>query len=216
MPGKRWLYCILWVLLGSPLAGHALVTVNDPGTYVVDKAGIIDADTKRKLEGWLRELQQKTTAQVKVLTVPTTEGEDIFGFSQRHAEAWKLGQQGKDNGALIALALKDRKIRLQTGYGLEGVLPDSWAGTISREVAQEFFKAGNYSEGLLRMTVATAKRVADAAGVELTGLPKHRPASRQRGSSGTGIGATLVPLLIFFFFLSAMRRRGRHYSRWGW
>ena len=118
---------VLWIaalaLLAPASAGA--VTVKDPGRYVVDTAGLIDAATERRMEGWLRELEQKTTAQVKVLTVPTTGGEDFFGFVQRHAEAWKLGRKGKDNGALIALAVKERRVRVHTGYGLEGVLPDS-------------------------------------------------------------------------------------------
>ena len=76
----------------SARSALAAVTVQDPGTYVVDRAGIIDDGVERQLEGWLRELEQKTTAQVKVLTVPTTDGEDFFSFVHRHAELWKLGR----------------------------------------------------------------------------------------------------------------------------
>ena len=119
---------LAFILLTSLLCSTTVygeILISDPGTYVVDTAGVIQTSDRRQLEGWLRELEQKTTAQVKVLTVQTTEGEDIFSFVQRHAEAWKLGQKGKDNGALIALALQERRVRIHTGYGLEGVLPDS-------------------------------------------------------------------------------------------
>ena len=149
------------LLLFLPALSWGEVSVPDPGTFVVDSAGIIDPGTERQLEGWLRELEQKTTAQVKVLTVQSTEGEDMFGFAQRHAEAWKLGRKGKDNGALIALALKERKVRIHTGYGLEGALPDSWAGSVSRAVASQFFKRGQYAQGLLQLAVVTANQVAD-------------------------------------------------------
>ena len=162
--------CLAALALLAPASAGA-VTVKDPGRYVVDTAGLIDAASERRMEGWLRELEQKTTAQVKVLTVPTTGGEDFFGFVQRHAEAWKLGRKGKDNGALIALTVKERRVRIHTGYGLEGVLPDSWAGTASRRVAADFFRAGKYAQGLMALTVATANRVADAARVKLTGAP---------------------------------------------
>ena len=101
------------------------------------------------------------------MTVQTTDGEDIFSFAQRHAEAWKLGQTGKDNGALIVLALQERRVRIQTGYGLEGVLPDSWAGSLSRSMASQFFKQGKYSQGLLNLTIATAKPTSE---------PTRRPA----------------------------------------
>ena len=116
---------------------YAEVLIKDPGTYVVDTAGVMQASDKQQLEGWLRELEQKTTAQVKVLTVQTTEGEDIFGFAQRHAEAWKLGQAGKDNGALIALALQEHRVRIQIGYGLEGSLwEQSRYSTVIRVLAR--------------------------------------------------------------------------------
>ena len=136
------------VLLFLPALSWGEVSVPDPGTYVVDNARASSIlGTERRLEGWLRELEQKTTAQVKVLTVQSTDGEPFFNFVQRHAEAWKLGRRGKDNGALIALALKERKVRIHTGYGLEGALPDSWAGSASRAVASQFFKQGQIFPG---------------------------------------------------------------------
>ncbi len=152
----------------------AEITIRDPGTFVVDTAGIIDGTAERRLEGWLRELEQTTTAQVKVLTVETTGGEDFFSFVHRHANGWKLGQKDKDNGVLIVLALKERRVRIHTGYGMEVVLPDSWAESISRAVAGQYFKKGEYSEGLYRLTIAVANKVADSENVKLSGIPKYR------------------------------------------
>ena len=202
LPGLALVLSLAAPALLAPAAGAA-VTVKDPGTYVVDTAGLIDAGTERRVEGWLRELEQKTTAQVKILTVPTTEGEDIVGFAQRHAEAWKLGRKGKDNGALIILTLKERRVRIHTGYGLEGVLPDSWAGTASRRVAADFFSKGKYAEGLLALTVATANRVADTARVKLTGAPDYRirggrrarDRHRHRRFADTGAAGAVLPEL---------------------
>ena len=112
MPGRSFRLLaqglVLFTLVAASGHLHAEVSIPDPGSFVVDTAGIIDASVEQQLEGWLRELEQKTTAQVKVLTVRTTEGEDIFSFAQRHAESWKLGRKGKDTGALIALALTER------------------------------------------------------------------------------------------------------------
>ena len=136
------------------------VTIRDPGTFVVDHGGIISAGHRRTLEAWLAELQQKTGIQVKILTVKNMDGEDVFSFAQRHAELWKLGRKGKDDGALLVAALKERKLRIQTGYGLEGTLPDSWCGSLSRDVAKRYFKRGQYSDGMVQLTGNVAHKVA--------------------------------------------------------
>lgn len=189
------------------------VTVSDPGTFVVDRAGIIDAGAEGRLESWLRELEQKTTAQLKVLTVPTTDGEDFFGFVQRHAELWKLGRKGKDNGALIAVAVRERQYRIHVGYGLEGVLPDSWCGSLQRKMFVPFFRRGQFTEGIFRGTVAVANRIADEANTTLIGMPGYRV---RRGPPRQAMcGAGVLPFIVFMIVLSSISRRRRHYGRWG-
>ncbi|MCH7885569.1 MAG: TPM domain-containing protein [Planctomycetes bacterium] len=139
-----WLLAITLVLGVAPKALRAEVTIRDPGSYVVDRAGIIDDRVERQLEGWLRELEQKTTAQVKVLTVSSTDGEDVFGFVQRHAELWKLGRKGKDNGVLIVVVPKSPGqkgiVRIQPGYGFEATMPDSWCGSLARGIRDQYLK----------------------------------------------------------------------------
>ena len=225
MRGKPQGFVLLLSIVIAPAVVQSEVTVRDPGTYVVDRANIIESNAQQRLEAWLRELQLKTTAQVKVLTVPSTEGEDFFGFAQRHAELWKLGQSGKDNGALIVLALQERNVRIQTGYGLEGTLPDSWCGSASREVAAKYFKSGAYSEGLFRLTVSVANRVADQQNVTLTGMPEYRHSAQQHRRRGTPVvgvnplgmccGGGFMPLIIMAIVLSSMSRNARHRGRWG-
>jgi uncharacterized protein len=196
------------------------MTVADPGTFVVDQAGVIDAPTRQRLESWLKELEQKTTAQVKVLTVKSLGDEDVVSFSQRHFVAWKLGQKGKDNGALIVLSLKPHRIRIHTGYGLEGALPDSWCGTLSRDAAANFFKEGRYSAGLEKLTTAVVNKVADEYHVAISGVPdfRHQGAG---GFSWVGLFCLLAFLIIVLpAFFSAIayfsRRRGRRaWSRGG-
>ena len=134
----------------------------------------MEAATRQSLEGELKELQDKTTAQVKILVVPTLEGEDFFSFVQRHFDKWKLGSKQKRNGAIIALAVQEHKVRIHPGYDLEGTLPDSWCGSLSREAAGEFFKQEDYGGGLKKMTAAVANQIADEAGVKLTGVPNVR------------------------------------------
>ncbi len=212
--GAIFLITALGAVASAPSA-LATVTVQDPGTYVVDRAGIIDDGVERQLEGWLRELEQKTTAQVKVLTVPTTDGEDLFSFVQRHAELWKLGRAGRDNGVLIAVALREREDRIHVGYGLESVLPDSWSGSLRRQTFVPHFKQGRFSDGLYQGVVAVANKVADDAKVTLTGIPDFR----HRGTRGVPdyapCGAGLVPIIVLILIVSSVSRRNRYYGRWG-
>ena len=84
-----------------------------------------------------------------VLTIDTTDGVPIETYSINLAGQWKLGQKGKDNGALIVVAKNDRAYRLEIGYGLEGSLPDGFCGTVGRAYFAPYFKKGQYSEGVL-------------------------------------------------------------------
>jgi len=216
MPGRGALFGITALTAAaSARSALAAVTVQDPGTYVVDRAGIIDDGVERQFVGWLRELEQKTTAQVKVLTVPTTDGEDLFTFVQRHAELWKLGRSGRDNGVLIAVAVKERGDRIHVGYGLESVLPDSWCGSLRRQTFVPHFKQGRFSDGLYQGVVSVANKVADSANVTLTGIPDYRHRETRAAPRTAFCGAGLVPIIVLIIVVSSMSRRRRHYGRWG-
>jgi uncharacterized protein len=141
-----------------------------PRDYVTDLAGVISSDVKTQLNALLLELEQKTTAQVLVLTVQSLDGQSIEEFAFNTKEKWKLGQKGKDNGVLIAVAVKDHKYRLEIGYGLESVLPDSLVGTIGREYLVPYFRKGDYSTGIANATVALIQTIARHEGVQITGM----------------------------------------------
>src|SRR4030065_941563 len=120
-----------------------------PKRYVEDRANIIEAQIENRLNGYLQELEQKTGAQMVVLTVDTTDTVTIEMYAIELATKWKLGQEGKDNGALIVVAKNDRAYRFEVGYGLEGALPDGFCGTVGRAYFAPYFKKGQYSEGIL-------------------------------------------------------------------
>jgi uncharacterized protein len=131
-----------------------------PSRYVVDLAGIIEDNVELQLNGYLKELEQKTTAQFIVLTVTSLEGESIDEFSITTAhDKWKLGQKGKDNGVLLVVALKDKKYRFEVGYGLEGILPDSLAGSIGRKYLAPYSKKGDYSKGIYAVAPKLKRQV---------------------------------------------------------
>lgn len=210
--------CLLAALSST---AFAIVTVADPGTFVVDRADVIDDAVESELEADLKELERKTTAQVKLLTVESLDGEEVFSFAERHFEAWKLGQKGKDNGALIVFSLQPHRIRIHTGYGLEGALPDGWCGTLSRHAASEFFKQNRFSDGLRYVTLAVIDKVAREYGVGVAAKAPRRPAPD--GDTVGGLAFVLflviflIPMLaalVGFLFRRSARRRwgGRRYG----
>jgi len=142
-----------------------------PRDYVVDLAGVIPEEVQARLNAYLKELEQKTTAQVLVLTVQSLDGQSIEEFAFNTKEQWKLGQKGKDNGVLIAVAVNDRKYRFEIGYGLEGVLPDSMVGSIGREYLVPYFRKGDYGAGIYAAALAVANTIATHDGVQITGMP---------------------------------------------
>ena len=195
---------------------RAEVTIAPTRAVVVDQANVIDDGVEQRLSALLFELRQKTTAEVKVLTVATTDGEDFFGWVQRHAEAWKLGAAGKDNGVLIALAVKERKVRIHVGYGLEGTLPDSWCGTVRRQATKAHLRNNAYTPGLANIAVTISNRIAKQAGVSLApaqGIPGYRGIRTRKAPAGCFGG--VVPLIVLFAVFSSIGRRQRHYGRWG-
>lgn len=192
------------ILFVSVSIVSAEIAVPDrPLNHVVDLAGIIDANYEAGLNRYLLELEQKTTAQMVVLTVSDLEGEDIFGASLRIAhDKWKLGQKGKDNGVLLMISLKDKKYWTQVGYGLEGVLPDSLTGSIGREYLVPNFKKGDYSTGITATAIAMINVIATEAGVEIMGMPKLRGRYSNQ-SGGTQRRKLTLPeqILSILFFI---------------
>ena len=195
------LFLIIPICLLLVTASFAVVPSipQTPSHYVVDLAGIISDDVELRLDRYLQELEQKTTAQVVVLTIISLEGESIeeFSISTAH-EKWKLGQKNKDNGVLLVVALKDRKYRIEIGYGLEGILPDSLVGSIGRKYLVPYFQKGDYSTGLYGATLALISEIASSEGVEITGMPKlERRAYYGRSPVGGGILSAIFAILFF-------------------
>lgn len=185
---------LLSILYGSASAQEA--EIPQPLGYVSDYAGVIDEETEAYLSGLLKELEERTTAEVAVLTVKTTEPLDIFDYGMEVFDSWKIGKKGKDNGLLFLIAVEDRKMYILTGYGLEGILPDGKVGEIRDEV-REYFKLGDYAGGIKDGVERIAGIIAEDAGVELTGLPTGEEPS----SGSSNIRNALIVLFFLFFFL---------------
>ncbi len=127
----------------------ALEIPRRPAGYVSDYAGLLSPSVKTELEDELRQFETETSNQIVVATFPSLEGEVLEDFSIRLAEAWKVGQKGKNNGVILLIFKNDRKMRIEVGYGLEGVLPDATAKLIIENEITPRFREGKYDEGIL-------------------------------------------------------------------
>jgi uncharacterized protein len=196
-------------------AAYAQPTPPQLTAPVNDFANAIDEASERELERRIRSLQEATGDAVVVATVPTMQGyADINELARRMFEngGRGIGQKGKDNGALIVLALEERQVRIETGYDLEEFITDGFAGETIRQVMVPEFTNGEYGRGLVAGTTRIINRIAQRRGVELRDVPRER----QPIETPISFDSWWVILLawIVIMILSNRRRRGRR-SRWG-
>jgi uncharacterized protein len=178
---------------------------------VNDFAGVIPAQYKGPMENLAREVLEKTGTAVVVAAVETIGDNDSNDYANRLYQAWGIGKKGEDKGVLIFLAVKERRVRIETGYGVEGILPDGLAGEILDRYAIPPFRDGDFGKGLAETMAAVSAVVAKAAGVTLTGAqpPQRRPARAERG---LGIGQIVLLILAAGFLLGT--RQGRALLPW--
>jgi len=129
--------------------------------YVNDDAGLLSQQAKAELESKLAQLEKDTTAQVFVATIKSLEGDSIEDYANRLFEQWKIGQKDKNNGVLFLVALDDRKMRIEVGYGLEPVITDGRAGRIRDEDVLPLFKNNDYEGGIKAGVASIEKYVRD-------------------------------------------------------
>jgi uncharacterized protein len=199
---------ILMILLTS-LSLWALKVPKLDGP-VVDEAGLLSNREEQALEEMILNLERSTSAQVAVLTIAGLKGEALESYSIQVADEWKLGQADRDNGALLLVALEERKVRIEVGYGLEGSLTDMKSGYIIREIILPRFKAGNYAGGIeegVRAMTGVISGASDISEAELAKYQKSTTTSQSRSSSG-GISFNFLFFFLILIF-SSLGRRGR-------
>ena len=135
-------------LFGNAALAQDNAAIPALSSRVTDAAGVLDASAKQGLEAKLAAFELATGGQLAVLVVKTAEPETIDQYGIRVGDAWKVGKKGKDTGAILIIAMKEKKLRIETGYGWEGALPDVEAKRIIREVITPFFKKNQYAQGI--------------------------------------------------------------------
>lgn len=144
--------------------------------WVNDFAGVISPAYKQKLSSLIEEVEQKTSAEIFVVTVNSIAPYEEQEYARLLFDSWKPGKQSKDNGVLILLAAKERRWRIETGYGVEGILPDGLCGQIGRDNMVPYFKEGDFGAGLYYGTLEISRIIAKDAQASLHTL-KELPAS---------------------------------------
>jgi uncharacterized protein len=185
--------------IGAMSPAYADVAVPPLKTRVTDLTGTLTQAQQQSLDQTLAAFEQKKGSQIAVLLVPTTKPETIEQYSIRVVDQWKLGRKGVDDGALLLVAKNDHQVRIEVGYGLEGVLPDAIANRIIDEIIVPHFKHGDFYGGI-------QAGVAKMIGV-VSGEPLPPPKSRQAHSGSSGNWGNLVFLALFIVvFLGSILR----------
>jgi uncharacterized protein len=191
----------LLMILAAPALRAAEEAGIPPATgYITDAAGILGEWTA-KSEKLCREIEGQTGAEVAVLTVKTTAPLQAQQYAQQVFDRWKIGKKGKDNGVLILVAVRDRKLWIATGYGVEGVLPDGKVGEIRDQVLRPLFRQGRYGEGIY-MGVATIGSVLSGGKIV---APKD-PARTRRALERKIMSFLFLALLPLVFLWAILRR----------
>lgn len=202
--GGAFVLCVAWALIAS--AAHA-GDVPALQARVNDYAKLLPVERAQTLEARLADYEQRSGHQLALLTLPSLHGDAIEDYSIRVAERWKLGHKGKDDGLILIVVPSEHKMRIEVGYGLEGVIPDAVASRVIREIMAPAFKRNDYAGGIeaaFAVLMHTAGGGADEAAKNHAREPEDIP------------WAAFPALLPFFLFiviaiLSRMfggRRRG--------
>ena len=173
-----------------------------PKGPVNDFANVIPPAYEQKMQAITLEVLQKTGTSVVVVTMPDIEGYEYNEYATRLYEKWGIGKKGEDKGVLILVTVKERKMRIETGYGVEGILPDGLCGEIRDQYMVPLLKENKYGEGLLNGTIAVSQVIARHSGIQLTGQVPLKRAEKKRSVF------SFLPLILIIIFMFSSRRRG--------
>lgn len=205
---SRFVFLLCVAFFGARLANAEDIKSIRPTGYVTDLAGVISGDKKASLEALCAELEQKTGAQLGIVTVRSLEGESVETFAVDLFKQLGIGRKKDNRGVLLLLAPNERKYRIEVGYGLEPVINDARAGDAGRAMVP-YLRQGDYGRAVETGAWQLAKYVADDSGITLSGQP---PAPQNR-DEGDGSGS--LALWVFIGIIVLFSIMGRFSSRRG-
>jgi len=187
-----WLISLLALLVALP-AGAQERAVPPLSAHVNDTANLLSPSARAELERKLADYEQASGHQFALLTIDSLQGDALESFSIRVVEAWKLGKKGKDDGLLLLVANKERKLRIEVGYGLEGEITDAFSARVIRNVVVPAMRAGNAAAGFDQAFSLLMKKASGEDVAPPQGAADREP--RRRSSSPFG-------WLVLLFFIS--------------
>ena len=195
---------LLFAGAAAVLPARANAAYPAPIGYLSDFAQIVDAASADSITSLAKELREKTGAELAVVTLRDLGGETIDPAATALFKQWGIGGSDKDDGVLILLALEERKVRIEPGYGVEGILPDGRSGGIIRRVMGPDLSAGNYGPGLLAGARAVAGAIAADRGVTIIG--SIEPPAVGRNGKETPAWVLLVMFVFMLFLFTTISR----------
>ncbi len=197
------------------VSSDKLIDALKPTGSITDRADLLSPPQEQKLRKMLNNLSTQTGAALVVVTLSSLEGGQIDDFTNRLFERWSVGQAGQDNGVMLLVAVKERKMRIEVGYGLEGVIPDGKAGEIRDTYILPYFKNGQMAAGIKSGTFALANLIAKHYKIE----PPEKPSALSQ-SQQNNKWPLVIPIIIAVIIVSSIRgnhhNRRRYYGGSGW
>lgn len=202
------------LIAGIARADDGFVPVPPHAARITDQANMLTSEQRSALDAVLADYESKSGSQIAILLLPSTAPEAIEQYSIRVADAWKLGRKGVDDGVLLVVAKDNppalRRLRIEAGRGVQGVLTDAQSKRVLQDVIAPHFRQGDYYGGLAAGVSAIATLL------DKEHFPAAQQQERQDGNASAPSGGWLLPLLLFiaFAFLRG-RRRGIRSGGWG-
>lgn len=199
----RFGWLVVLVVFAAPLALAAPKFPPLTGR-VVDDAGLLSPQARQQITGWLAAFEHDTKRQVVVATVPTLQGYAIEQYGYQLGRFWGIGEKGKNTGAILLVAPKERKVRIEVGYGLEGVLTDAVSSTIINRYILPQFRKGRYQAGIVAGTAAILR----ALGWKGASAALPPPPKKQSAGAFAFIPSLIFLIMIVVFISRLFRHRG--------
>lgn len=195
---------ILLLLAACTAFSYDFSTLKPQG-YVSDFAGVIDAQTRAGLNRYCKAVEDSTGAEIAIVVLDTLHNEPIEDVANLIYRTWGIGKAETDEGVLFLLAIRDRKSRLEVGYGLEGAMPDGYVGSLLREM-RPTLQTGHYGQAMAVAAQTLGNRIAQEKGIAIQEQP---PRSRRPAPSRKGFPFGSLVFIFFLLYMLGGGRRGR-------